>query len=445
MKSNRRTFIQHLAALISGFLLGNLVWKKCLQPSRRPNGQTLSTIKSVTKEKDQSSKIWISQNGTPEENIIKICEMMGGIESIIDKRDIVIIKPNAQWRYHGNTNTNTIKGFIDLILDIPSFQGEIVIIENHHDYPDNSRGWTTELRNGDFNLNELVAHYQNAGHTNVTKYHLRDAGPNPNPLQFPGSKGHIVSGPEQGDGYVWSDIEYQYMGRSTKMTYPIFTSSFSGITIDFKNGAWQNKHYINRPVKFINFAVLNHHSRQFGVTASIKNYLGLVDMTCGEQGTEPKGYYNFHYISVGWSRNNPIGKSIEKIKQNSKIRQSRFFSKGFRKLGPVYPEALGGAVGCFMNTIRKADLNILAAEYVGPEDRIRSGVQAKTVLASEDPVALDYWGAKYVLFPLGGPKSKYNNPDWQNGPFRRYLGGCHSLGIGTLDEKEMDVRQFRFE
>jgi len=444
VKTNRRTFFQHLAALISGIFIGGFLWKKCLYTKREINRNSYPISGNNAELRNQFSKIWVSRNGSPEENMNKVLEMMGGIDSVIDENDIVIIKPNGQWRYHGNTNTNTIKEFIDQVLAKKKFQGEIIIVENHHDIPDNTRGWNTEFRNGDFNLNELVDFYQSRGHANVTRYQLRDAGPNPHPLQFPGRGGRIVIGPEQGDGYVWSDIEYQYMGRCTKMSYPVFTSAFSGITIDFKNGAWYKNTCIDTPVKFINMAVLNHHSRKFGVTASIKNYLGIVDMTCGEHGSEPPGYYNFHYIAVGWPKNSRIGQSIENIKKHSKIRQFRFLSKGLRKLGPVYPEALGGAVGCFLKTIRKADLNILAAEFIGPEDRVRNGVQTKTVLASRDPVALDYWGAKHILLPLGGSQARYNDPDWIDGPFRKYLDGCHSMGIGTLDESKMDITQYRF-
>ena len=105
---------------------------------------------------------------------------MGGIESIISKDDIVILKPNAQWWNQGMTNTDAMKAFIEEILRIPGFQGEIIVAENHHFlhwlYGANIRGWTTNARNGSFNLNELVNFFRNKGYKNVTKYHWIDAG-----------------------------------------------------------------------------------------------------------------------------------------------------------------------------------------------------------------------------------------------------------------------------
>jgi hypothetical protein len=392
-----------------------------------------------------SSTIYQSKNGTPEQNVAKVVEMIGGIESIISKEDIVLIKPNTQWRKHGVTNSNAIKGFIDLILNIPNFSGEIIIADNHHDHPDDARGWTTEQRNGDFNFNELVASYQENGYPNVTKYHWRDGGPNPNYLQFRAADGGIVSGPEQGDGYVWSDDEYTYQGRTTKMSYPVFTSSYSGMTIDFKNGVWKNGSYTDQPMKFINFAVLNHHSPTFGVTASVKNYLGVVDMTCGEHGSKPEGYYNFHYISFGWDKNSGRGGLLENGTRSDMIRSSKLLTKAIKKVGPVNPEGVGGAVGRFMQTIRRADLNILAAEYVGPEGRTVNPIQTKTILASKDPVALDYYGAKTILLPLGGPRAIFNDPDNTGGPFHRYLESCCTEGIGTLDESRMVSHNFDFK
>ena len=117
--------------------------------------------------RDKAVNIYVAMNGSPEKNIEQVVKMMGGIKKLIGADDIVLIKPNGQWRRHGNTNTNTMKGFIDLVLKMSRFTGEIILIENHHDTADNMRGWTTELRNGNYNLNELVLHYQESGHMNA--------------------------------------------------------------------------------------------------------------------------------------------------------------------------------------------------------------------------------------------------------------------------------------
>jgi len=389
------------------------------------------------------SHIYVSKNSTPEQNVATVIEMIGGIDKIIDQNDIVIIKPNAQWHNHGMTNTNTIKGFIDLVLDIPTFKGEIIIAENHHAATDNDLAWTTQKKNGDYNLNELVDYYHQKDIPNVTKYHWRDGGPNPKPLQFPAGNGGVVAGPEEGDGYVWTDEEYTYGGRKTRMSYPIFTSRYSGITIDFKKGAWKNGYYTNQPIKFIDTSAINYHSSIFGITACIKNYLGVVDLTCGFHGPQPEGYYNFHYISVAWPKTYICADFIENILRTGFIRESVFMSKVGQRLSPS-TGALGGAVGHFMNNIRRADLNIIAAEYAGHVGRWSPPAHTKTVLASTDPVALDYFAGKYLLFPLGGRKSKYNDPDNKDGPFRKCLELCHAEGIGTLDEKNMIIHKHDF-
>lgn len=373
------------------------------------------------------STIYEAKNGTPEQNMAKVIEMMGGINRFIGTDDIVVLKPNAQWWNQGMTNTNTMKGFMELVLGIPGFKGEIIIAENHHHYSlrnaCNIRGWTTQHRNGDFNYNELIDYFQNKGYNNITKYHWVNAGLHfeekilknrlLRPIKetvktiFNWYRGKIVRGPEEGDGYVWTDIEYSYDGKKTKMTYPIFTSKSSNIIIDFKNGAWEDGAYTDQPVKFVNFAILNHHSAFAGVTSSVKNYLGIVDLTCGYKGARPEGYVNFHYMGI---------------------------------------PGMGGAIGTFMNTIRKADLNIVTAEWVGFGSRIDTKLAARTntIIASIDPVALDYYGAKYILYPLGGPVAVLNNPDNQGGPFRKYLELCCSQDIGTLDEKRMKIHKFDF-
>lgn len=389
------------------------------------------------------SHIYESQNGTPEQNMSKVLEMLGGIEAIIDKNDIVIIKPNGQQVKHNMTNTNTIKEFIDRVLGISGFDGEIIIAENHQHYHYNSAGWTTTFRNGDYNLNELIDYYQDKSIHNVTKYHWKGAGKVPHSRFEITEKGKIVSGPDEGDGYVWTDEDYCYQGKLTKMSYPIFTSTFSGVTIDLKNGAWKDGKYTGQPIKFINMSALRNHSNA-GVTATIKNYLGVVDLTCGYHGTNPPGYYNFHYIAVDWPAIDIVRNGMKSFITSNFSKKQRIMRKIAEFVGPQNG-ALGGAVGHFMKTIRSADLNIITAEYAGYEGRRKMPAHTKTVLASTDPVALDYYAGKYVLYPLGGKKAEDNNPDNPHGTFRKYLDLCQKQGIGTLNERDMILHKFHFK
>jgi len=398
---------------------------------------------------DGFSHIYLSKNGTPEVNMKQVTEMMGGIESIIGPNDVVLLKPNAQWWSQGMTNTDAMKAFIELIFDIPDFTGEIIIADNHHYRDDNSRAWTTKQRNGRFNYNELIDYFNEKGHANITKYHWHDAGPNPHNRQGDASGNRRTNGPKEGDGYVWcNDLIYETpSGRKCMMTYPIFTSSYSGLTIDLKNGVWENGEYTGQPLKFINFSALNHHGTYAGVTASVKNLMGVVDMTCGHHGTEPEGFYNMHYIGDEGVLNMYSEKAVY------------YFRKlGLKSLGKAVGSSLkrashfnffytGGALGFWMKNIRLPDLNIVTAEWVGWGGRTSQTQRShmKTILASIDPVALDYCAAKYVLLPAtlserGGIElMQLHNPDEEESVFRKFLVESHKQGIGTIHKNKMRV------
>lgn len=431
LKLTRRIFIKRFFFTLSA--MAGLTYLLELFKDRRVKITSFDTKKTAAQAPEPEAKpgfanVYESKNGTPEQNMAKVIEMMGGIKRFVSKDDIVILKPNAQWWNQGMTNTNAMKAFIELVLGIPGFKGEVIIAENHHCYgprgtPD-IRGWTTRERNGDFNYNELIAFFRTFGYRNVTKYHWIDGGPFSRdetlkdklirPIKeitkaFTSVKrGRIVNGPEQGDGYVWTDIEYFCDEKKVKMSYPVFTSEFSKTVIDFKGGAWKNGKYTRQPAKFINFAGLNHHSDFAGATSSVKNYLGVVDMTCGYAGAEPQGYHSFHYIGI---------------------------------------PGMGGAVAAFMKYVRKADLNIVTAEWVGFASRKdpKLAVKTKTIIAGVDPVALDYYGTKHILYPLGGPAAHLNNPDDAQGPLRKYLEKCSLEGGGILDEERINVHGFDFK
>lgn len=383
------------------------------------------------------SHVYVSKNGTPQQNVFKVIEMMGGLEKFIGVNDIVILKPNAQWWNQGRTNLAAMKGFIDLVLDMPGFKGEIIVAENHHfmddslpeDEKDNVRGWTHlseingDIDGKDYNLNTLIESYNRQGHKNITKYHWRDGGPKPVGVWGNGRNGGLVKGPADGDGYVWSDIDYQFSPLfgvkkwKVKMTYPIFTSKYSGITIDLKHGVFKRDgkgggYYLHdRPVKLINFSVLNTHGEDTGITGSLKNYMGITDLSCGASGLKPVGYYNVHTCG-----------------------------------GSLFEYAKAGPIAHFIKTIRKADLNIVTAEWVGWGNRIdvTKATRTKTVIAGTDPIALDYYGAKHVIYPLSG-NSKYHNPDNPGSAVRKFLELASSeMGNSYIDEKNIVIHLHDF-
>lgn len=380
---------------------------------------------------DGMSDVYLIKGGSPEQNMVRLLDMLGGIENIIGKEDIVILKPNAQWWNQGMTNTNAMKAFIEEVLAISGFDGEIIIADNHQFRNPNSRAWTTQHCNGNFNYNELVAFFREKGFTNVTKYHWQCAGPNPNPLQGDAAgESRVVKGPWEGDGYVWRDdiVYVSPMGRKCMLTYPVFTSSYSAVTIDFKKGAWKNGEYTGQPVKFINFSALNHHGPYVGVTASIKNYMGIVDMTCGFQGSTPQGYYNTHYIGLR-RLSLPLQKHMPwRIKDAANRYNWKYFHH------------TAGVLGTFMREIRMADLNFITAYWIGWGSRIKTEKSGypKALLASRDPVALDFVACQEVLYPLTRDKTdtgyflRLNDASLESGPLKKFLKACFEETIGNI-------------
>ena len=392
-------------------------------------------------DQDGFSRVYLVRNGTPQQNIAKTIELMGGIESLISPDDIVVLKPNAQWWSQGMTNTDAMQGFIDMVLAIPGFTGEIIIAENHQYDGDNTRGWNTDKRNGSFNYNELVEYYQKRGHKNVTKYHWRVAGTTALPLEGDAQGNTRVKGPGDGDGYVWQENSFYLSpsGRKCVMTWPVFTSAYSGIRIDLKNGAWKDGKWLEGiRVRFINFSVVNHHGWYCGVTASVKNLMGVVDMSCGFPGDLPKDTFNTHFIGVSklqeWTRK----RFIWRIHKLESVR--RYCYRNFHHTG--------GALGYFMRHVRMPDLNIITAEWVGWGSRTEEdkSFRPKTILASRDPVALDYIAARDVLLPGTPPDesesygfrySYLNNPDEKDGPFRIFLEEAKRQGVGNLAKEKI--------
>ncbi|NIQ13816.1 MAG: DUF362 domain-containing protein [Candidatus Dadabacteria bacterium] len=412
---SRRNFIKAMVYSAGNFTLSGYNLKNI------PIG-----FKNQLQTKPTAALIYRSINGSPESNMIKIIEMMGGIKNIVSSEDVVVIKPNVQWWNHGAPNLASLKTFVDVIMEMPGgFKGEVVIAENCHrgnkPWKSINSGWERKFEiNSEipdvFNLNDLTVLLKNNYGRKFSVCHWIDVG----------SGGKRVYGPADGNGYVFCDgtggvpllslgngaMGNQY--RATILTYPIFITD-RGTVIDFKNGIWEKGAYTGRDFRFINFAALNHHSRYCGVTSSMKNYMGITDLSGGPDpftgGRLTDKYYNFHSFPFNkWSK------------------------------GPV-PGMLGAEIAFFMKEIRKADLNIVTAEWVGLSSRTCLPVaRTKTVLASKDSVALDYHGSKYILFP--NSKIKLHDPDNEKAPLYQYLHECGKLNEDATGEKDITCSSF---
>lgn len=360
------------------------------------------------------STVYRCVNGSPQENMNKLVEMLGGIRKIVGSEDVIVIKPNVQWWNQGAPNLAALQRFVELILEMPGgFNGEVVIAENCHrgaaPWRSESAGWAHRFeRNSDIqninNFNDLTGSLKKKYGDRFSTRHWIDIG----------IGARRVFGPKDGDGYVYCDgtggvprlsCSNGLTGeksRTTIMTYPVFKTD-KGTIVDFKNGIWEKGTYTGQPLRFINFAALNNHSISFGATSAIKNYLGVVDLS--------EKRFNFHTFPLS---EEPPGEQVE---------------------------LLGAEIAGFMKSVRKADLNITTAEWTGLASRTEPPVaRTRAILASTDPVALDYHAAKYLLFANSG--IAHHNPDIAKSPVHKYLSRCARDGGGVFDEERVDVRSY---
>nr|MBN2276793.1 DUF362 domain-containing protein [candidate division Zixibacteria bacterium] len=393
---------------------------------------------------EERAKIWKAAGNNPEEITRRMIDSLGGIETLVDKDDIIVLKVNSQWWNQGMTNTDVLKAFIDNILASGNFTGEIIIADNHQAKNINSRGWTTAERNGRFNYNELVEYFNGRGFSNVTKYHWNPASANPTPLQLDGFGDAVRSHPSEGDGYIWpKDLYYECpYGHRSMLAYPVFTSAYSGTTVDLKNGAFREGEYTGQPVKFFNFSALNHHSRYAGVTASIKNYMGVVDMSCGYPAPYPEGTFNTHHIGAS-----DLFRLLARHQKS--LHNTPFYWDILLHPSVFRFRYTGGVLGAFMKKIRPADMHFITAVTVGWGSRtdVSMAARANTLLASKDPVALDYWAAYNILLKAAldaeAPEyfTRLIDPSIKSGPLFNFLEECRRELGGTTNPDLMELTE----
>lgn len=393
-----------------------------------------------------ASTVFMTRGATAEENMRRLLASMGGVESFVSRDDIVLLKPNAQWWNQGMSNTDALGALIEAILRVDRFSGEILVCENHHYLPDDSRGWTTDRPNGKRNLNQLVEYFRKEGHACVDKVVWRDAGANPSPREGDAGWGRRVGDGEGESGYVWdkSCIYRSPEGRLCMMTYPVFASPVSGIRVNVRTGAAEGRSGRRRRVCFINFSGINHHGPYAGVTGSIKNLMGVVDMTCGYPGPEPKGYWSTHFIGSE-SPLRQFGLFSRRVLERLAGEGGDLYRR-LSRLGEFHFRYTGGALGYWIAHVRRPTTNFICAEWVGWGSRTDPAKSARprALLASVDPVALDYTAAKEILLPATIASTdradliRLNDPDQD--PFRGFLAECRNECGGNIDPSLIEVR-----
>jgi len=267
---------------------------------------------------------------------------------MIAANDIVLLKVNAQWKYRGATNSDLVRGLIQAIQNHPDgFNGEIVIFENGQGRGSLNCDTYEAYGNSDVHANAL-----DESHSFV---YLADN-------IFKGSR---IS------AFLLDPIRNTFINRDDhgtngyrileNISYPCFTTKW-GTRVELKEGIWNGSSY-SQNIKLINIPVLKTHGGS-EITASLKHYYGIVSMSDGQVGFR-------HYTG------------------------------------------LGETTGKMVVSVRPPVLNIMDAIWVShralqgyPADKT---FNANRIAASQDPVALDYWAAKYILYPI--EKNYSHHPD----------------------------------
>ncbi len=277
-------------------------------------------------------------------------ERTSGPTGLIAADDVVLIKINAQWDQRGGTNTDLLRSLIQTIVDHPDgFTGEIIVADNGQDQygPRGSGGsldWSrnnAEVRSQSTQdvVNSFAADHRVSGYLWDTITRNR------------------VTEYDQGDtedGYVLAKTVSPTTGALA--AYPKFRST-DGTYVSFRNGIWDpdRQTYDSDRLKVINVPILKPHSI-FGVTGCIKHYMGVTsDMLTR---------------SAGARAHNSVGV---------------------------------GGMGTEIAETRFPTLNVVDAIWVsltpgnGPQVYYSGATRVDVIAASTDPVALDYWAAKYIL------------------------------------------------
>jgi hypothetical protein len=358
---------------------------------------------------EAQTDVYVARNGTPITNVERVVTLAGGIQRFVDHDDAVVLKPNGQWANQGYTHTLCLKALIDVILNRPGgFAGEILIAEHVHRDPTETMAgqycWNmpvgSRLNNWpDMNYMQLVSDYHSRGIPNVSAVPLYDSGtPNWKKVSSPADLGAA----EQ--GWVHNAYSASANGRTVDLSYAIIRSPYSNKLIDLKNGVWQNGSYSGQKVKLIFLPTLNNHGGSVsnedyaGPTSAVKTHIGFVDFG------NLSGHSSLH--GVGFD-------------------------------SPYSPAAFGESVGQLITQLIHPAFYMTCAEYTGYVNRTSStAAHTKTVGLCADPVTLDYWMCKNVMYPCANQAFMQPDNDYN---LRKTLLACHSKGVGTLTQAEISL------
>jgi len=277
-----------------------------------------------------------------------------GPEGLIASDDVVIIKVNCQWDERGGTNTDLFGALIQALLDHPDgFTGEIIVSDNGQgeDRGSLGRGGSfTYTNNNGLDISQSIQDVVDgfSGEGRVSTYLWSD---------ITETRAYEYSEGDMDDGYVVEETILSSTGLM--VSYAKFTTEY-GTHVSFKKGVWsvEDEEYDSDVLKVINLSMLKSHTI-YGVTASVKNYMGVPsDLLTGQIA----GRYLHTHGTIG-----------------------------------------RGGMGALMVNTRYPVLNLIDAIWInpiplrGPMTPYTVATQINVMTASTDPVALDYWSVKYIL------------------------------------------------
>ena len=318
---------------------------------------------------------------------------LSGPRGLVSADDVVLIKVNAQWKYRGATNSDVVRGLIQRILEHPDgFTGEVVLFENGQGR--GSLKCNTSLSYG----GDRSVHANAVDESHSFTYLVRTI------FNDPRVSGKLLDPVRE---VFLSKTDHTNDGFRTlgNISYPCFTTD-GGHRVELREGLWTGKGY-SQKLKLINVPVLKTHGG-CEITASLKHFYGVLSMSDGYSGIR-------HYGQ------------------------------------------LGTTCGKLVASVRTPVLNIIDAIWVShralkgyPADRT---FQARQLLASQDPVAADYWAAKYILYPIDHNPLHYPNAANVNTWLTQASNAINSRGglydsdsgirVGRVTKNEAHMRVYR--